>query len=230
MKFIIVALAVVSATSMYVSGAEQGNVATLSHQQSSEKKDEGLWWAPWWRERGDCGPIALFVLMKLQGERVSVGDIKNITPLDPDRGCSIADLSRTAKRLGMQTELRFVNPCDIGNVPRPFILHGVSSIEQNLGHFIVIVDYDPKKKLYAAIDPVRERLWWSPEYSILDGYSGYVLVPRNPASQNWARLTSYSMLFGGLAMLLLWCYDVFGRRRSRQSLGTSNADVICGSG
>jgi len=113
----------------------------------------------------------------------------------------------------MRTEVKFVNPRELGNVPRPFILHGVTSLEKGIGHFAVIVDHDPQKGHYALIDPIGEAFRWNPEESVLYGYSGYVLVPVSPVGQRWDRWAAYTVLFVGAVILFAWSYRVLRRGR-----------------
>lgn len=213
MKSLMIAWAVLSMATVGVSQDDGRRDEPLRDRQSSESSNDEFSWAPWWRERGDCGPLSLFVLLKLQGKRVTVDDVKRLTPLSPEQGCSLADLHRASNKLGMGTEVRFVNPRDLGTVPRPFIVHGVSSIKQNLGHFAVVVDHDAKKGQYALIDPVFERCAWYPEASLLSGYSGYVLVPEAPIGQKPERWAAYSMVFVGATILSSWLWSTFRRRR-----------------
>ncbi len=187
--------------------------SSLGRSETLEKPSKDWSWLPWWREKGDCGPLALFVLMKLEGKQVTVHDIKRLTPFDPEQGCSLHDLCRTSEKLGMLTEVRFVKPSDLSNLPHPFILHGVASIERNLGHFVVIVDYDPDGENYAVIDPIRESFAWSPEASVHNGYSGYVLVPMYPSTEKWNSLASCSLLFAGGGLFSIWFYRTCRFRR-----------------
>jgi hypothetical protein len=196
-----------------ISSSRDGVDSSFGDSQTPEELSGDFQWIPWWRDRGDCGPLALFVLMKLEGEHPTVDDVKRLTPVDLKRGCSLEDLRQTAETLGMPTDVRFVNPRDLRDVPRPFVLHGITSVVQDLGHFFVVVDYDPKKKAYALIDPVEERFSWNPEASLLYGYTGYVLVPRYTAGQKWDLLAAYYWIFAGGTVFCLWCYSVFRRRR-----------------
>jgi len=152
-------------------------------------------WFPEWRDKADCGPNALYVLMNLEGHRVTLEDVKALITLDPVYGCSMADLIDAAAKLGFTLEARFVKPSEIRHLPRPFILHGITSHYKNLGHFILVVDFDPQNGNFALIDPIRETFGWNPEASLLRGYSGYVLVPKYPLAWRWN-------LFAGITLFL----------------------------
>jgi ABC-type bacteriocin/lantibiotic exporter with double-glycine peptidase domain len=164
----------------------------------AESIPDSTWnWIPAWRDQADCGPNALYILMKLEGYNVTLAEIKELVPLDPVKGCSMETLLHASEQLGFTIEARFVKPGEVSKLPRPFILHGITSHENNLGHFIVVVDYDKKKNIYAQIDPYRETFGWTPEPSVLYGYTGYVLVPKYPVSKKWNFFAGMSLILCG---------------------------------
>jgi hypothetical protein len=175
----------------------------LADSEGIEINSDTWNWKPAWRDQADCGPNALYVLMNLEGHKVKLEDVKNLVPLDPVKGCSMESLIDAAATLGFALEARFVKPGDIHKLPRPFILHGVTSQEKNLGHFVVVVDFDSKKRNFALIDPIRETHGWNPEASLLHGYSGYVLVPKYPVAWRWNFIASLSLVVCGIGCLLL---------------------------
>jgi ABC-type bacteriocin/lantibiotic exporter with double-glycine peptidase domain len=134
---------------------------------------------PSWRDGGDCGPISLYVLMRLQDRQVSVTDVKSVLPFDPKTGCSLAALARAADTLDFTTEIRFVNPKDVSNLPYPFILYSEGSLESGVGHFQVVVGYIPTERRYYIIDTTYEILRTQSEESLLRDFAGYVLLPKN---------------------------------------------------
>lgn len=138
-------------------------------------------WMPTWRDKGDCGPNALYVVSRLLGQPVSLAQVKAQCPFDATLGCSIEDLVRASASLGCPCEARFVVPNDLRDMRPPFILHGVPGVTAPTGHFIVIVGHNPANDNFAIIDPVREAFSWHKSSSILKGYSGYILVPK----PNW---------------------------------------------
>ncbi|MDR2642688.1 MAG: hypothetical protein LBC74_07830 [Planctomycetaceae bacterium] len=158
---------------------------------------------PKWRDQADCGPNALYVLMKLEGYNVEIEQVKKLIPLDPIKGCSMESLIRASAELGFPVEARFVKPSNLSKVSRPFILHGITSQEKNIGHFIVVVDFDKKKKNYALIDPIRETFGWNPETSVLHGYSGYVIVPKYSSNRKWNIISGVTLIVCGIGVLVL---------------------------
>jgi len=160
-------------------------------------------WMPAWRDSADCGPNALYVLMNLEGHSVKLEDIKRLIPLDSVKGCSMETLINAAAKLGFSIEALFVKPGDIHKLPCPFILHGITSREKNLGHFIVVADFDAKKRNFALIDPIRESFGWNPESSLLYGYSGYVLVPKYSVAWRWNFFARIAMILCGFGCLIL---------------------------
>lgn len=147
-------------------------------------------WVPKWRERGDCGPCALYVLMSLEGHQTTLAQVKGSLSIDADTGCSLDALSQAAESLGFPAEARFVRPSQITQIPLPFIIHGKESDDSVTGHFIVVVGYDADKDQFAVIDPVIARYSENPVDSRITGYSGYVLVPRSPT---WIRVARWSL-------------------------------------
>jgi hypothetical protein len=183
-----------------------GNVFSVMAEElkSVEKVSDETWnWMPEWRDQADCGPNALYVLMKLEGYNVALKQVKELVPLDPVKGCSMESLIQASEKLGFPVEVRFVKPGDLSKVPRPFILHGITSQEKNLGHFIVVVDFDKKKKNYTLIDPIRETYTRNPESSLLYGYSGYLLIPRYSGIWKWNTLSGISLTLCGLGLLII---------------------------
>jgi hypothetical protein len=216
------ALAAISTISGWAFGADAASVMFQSGGRPAircdapvrdEPSDNDLLWKPPWREKGDCGPLALFVLLKLQEVPASVYTVKKLTPVDPQRGCSFVDLKETAERMGLQTEIRFVTPKRLSDLFRPFILHGVTSIEKNYGHYVVVVAHDGERKMYGAMDPVRERFGWYPEASLHYGYSGYVLVPLNPASVKAYRVCGQCLFVAGTVFLSVCLWNTFVNKR-----------------
>ncbi|MDR1924087.1 MAG: hypothetical protein LBQ66_06905 [Planctomycetaceae bacterium] len=173
--------------------------------------DETWDWMPEWRDRADCGPNALYVLMKLEGCNVTLEQVKNLVPLDPVKGCSMESLIHASEKLGFPVEARFAKPSDISKIPRPFILHGITSQEKNIGHFVVVVDFDKKKNIYALIDPIRETYGWNPESSLLYGYSGYILIPCYPSIRKWNIISGLALIICGIGVLII----VYRKKRKK---------------
>jgi hypothetical protein len=151
---------------------------------------------PDWREKGDCGPVALFVLMRLSDISISLSDVKRVVPFDSQVGCSLAEIARGADALGFPCELRFVAPDDVPKLPCPFILHTAASLERQTGHFLVVTDYSPKTREYSIIDTTFEALDNLPERRALQGYTGYVMLP-NRGVVGWQSVAAIVLLAGG---------------------------------
>jgi ABC-type bacteriocin/lantibiotic exporter with double-glycine peptidase domain len=141
--------------------------------------------------------------MKLEGYDVTLEQVKKLISLDPVKGCSMESLIHASEKLGFSLDARFVKPSELSKVPRPFILHGITSQEKNLGHFIVVVDFYKKKKNYALIDPIRETYGWNPETSVLNGYSGYVLVPRYSSNWKWNVISGIALILCGIGIFVI---------------------------
>jgi hypothetical protein len=176
--------------------------ATYGHCTSPSRPDKNanapvhlprhLQFEPPWRHRGDCGPLSLYVLMRLEGQPTSVEDVEKMLPFDSERGCSLADIARAADKLGFATEIRFVNPRDLPNLPFPFILHTTGSLESGVGHFLVVVDYLPEKRQYSVIDTTYETFRSQTEVTVHGSealvFKGFVSVDERFGAQNGPRL------------------------------------------
>ena len=182
-------------------------------------------WKPPWKQRGDCGPISLFALLKLEDRNVTLREVEERLRMDPVHGCSLESLAQVSKALGLPVEVRYVNPAEVTKVPRPFILHGIAEKKANTGHFVVVVDYDQRRRNLTVIDPVRERLLVVPLDSLLVSYSGYVLVPKENKEQRWSRWTGVVALVGGSILVLSACVQLMWKLTStRRRTGNPSQD------
>ncbi len=172
---------------------------------------------PPWRGRGDCGPISLYILMRLSGRTTSLGEVQRILPVDGEVGCSLAGIARAAESLDFATEIRFVNPQDLPRLPFPFILHSTGSLQRGIGHFVVVVGHSPEKQTYSTIDTTFHGFRPVTEEALLTGFTGYVLSPKpevNGLSQ-YAVSGSLAVLWGilGVAAALPTWFRKTGRNR-----------------
>jgi hypothetical protein len=209
----------------FVNSAEVGTNDS-GHQIPNDMKFE-----PRWRERGDCGPISLYVLMRLSDRKVSLEGVKRVLSFDPEIGCSLADVARAADALGFATELCFVNPKDLPTTSFPFILHQTGSLQRGIGHFAVVVGYSPETHLYSAIDTTYEQFHRVTEGALLSGFSGYVLVPkRDEGGMSRAMFGGILVCEGGflaaLAFFAPWLRRTIGVPRA--SLSEANRIVSRG--
>lgn len=164
---------------------------------------------PSWRERGDCGPVSLYALLRLCGFRSTIREVKQALPFDSDVGCSLAAVARAASALGLDASIRFVNSRDVLSIPRPFMLHSTGSIQRGIGHFTVIVGYSPATRLYSVIDADFGGTDLRTEDAVLRGYSGYVLVPEQAQYGPTrfilsALLSCVGQIFAVLALSACW--------------------------
>lgn len=167
-------------TASFSTADDSGNdaLSEVGPRNGASPLSPDLKFEPQWRDQGDCGPLCLYLLMRLKGHTVSVQDVKESLHYDPVVGCSLADVARAAEKLGFPVEIRFVNPRELPEVGRPFIAHVGGSLERGIGHFLVIIDYSRELSQYTAIDTTYQRLRAQTEGSLLAGYSGYVLTPK----------------------------------------------------
>jgi ABC-type bacteriocin/lantibiotic exporter with double-glycine peptidase domain len=174
--------------------------------ESATTVPDNLQFEPPWRKSGDCGPLALYVLMRLRDREVSVAEVEEVLPFDARTGCSFADITRAAEALDFATEVRFVNPRQLRQVPYPYILHGAGSLERGVGHFLVVVGFSPEKSEYYVIDTDYETLRSQTEESILMDFTGYVMRPKEGfMSMMEAPMTDWTMLI----LLALLCVAAF---------------------
>jgi ABC-type bacteriocin/lantibiotic exporter with double-glycine peptidase domain len=159
---------------------------------------------PPWREQGDCGPLSLYVLMRIQDREVSLQeDVKKLLPHDPDVGCSLADMARAADALDFPVEVRFVNPRDLPKLQPPFIVHVAGSLERGTGHFLVVIGYSPELRQYSAIDTTYGGLRAQTEESLLFGFTGYALVPKHGTGAILGHVDGKFLMIAGCCLALL---------------------------
>lgn len=199
--------------------------ASWARNSESDKKDtvqpevpKDMRFEPSWRGRGDCGPIALYILMRLAGRTKSLDEVQQILPVDSDVGCSLASIARAADSLDFATEIRFVNPQDLPRLPFPFILHSTGSLQRGIGHFTVVVGHSPENKTYSTIDTTFHGFKKITEEALLTGFTGYVLVPKTGVNGISQYAVSGSLILVGSILAIAaarppWFYRA-GRNRS----------------
>lgn len=160
-------------------------------------------WEPKWREKGDCGPTALFVIMRLFNRDASLNDVKARLPTDPHRGCSLDAVREAAASLGLPAKIRFVRPEMLSRIQGPYICHLSGGADGAAGHFMPVLQYSRPKKQFAIIHTDLEKFFWIPEDTLTKRFSGYVLVPEENYGLGWPRFTCASLLIvtGVLALL-----------------------------
>lgn len=199
------AAAVVVAVAFLLAGRAFANEGANGSRVADVPAD--MKFEPSWRERGDCGPLSLYALMRLCGFQTTIQEVKRVLPFDSDVGCSLADVALAAAALGLDADVRFVNAQAIPTVPRPFVLHATGSLQRGIGHFTVVVGYSPESRLYSVIDSDLGGTDLRTEDAVLRGYSGYLLVPEQ-AQYGWLRLilsavlTCMGQVFSAIALSL----------------------------
>jgi len=163
---------------------------------------------PWWREKGDCGILSLFLLMRLNDQSVTVDQIKkSMSGKFLADGCTLADLTQVAGFHDFSTEVRFIKPVNLREIDFPCILHTTGSIEKNIGHFIVLVGYNSDKRQFATISTDLEDLLWFNENTILDSMSGYIITHQSRFDRMLSlvsRILIYLGVFSLFIILLRW--------------------------
>lgn len=184
-------------------GAWTGRCAAADPETTGKKDLPGaLRFEPAWRRKGDCGPLSLFVLMRLNDHPVTIEEIETVVPFDEERGCTLADLARGSEQLGFATEVRFVKPQDFARLPTPFIVHTNGSLEKGIGHYAVIVDCFPSEHEFSVIDTTYELFRRQTEGSILTNYSGYVLVLKPSALARLKPVGIMTLCMAGAILLI----------------------------
>lgn len=131
-----------------------------------------------WQRGPNCGPAAVFFLLRLLEYDVSLEEVLASSPVERE-GCSFSDLQDLAKRFGLETTTVLkVAPSDLGSLPLPFIIHfDVQDRRRDTtGHFDVVTRVNPGKRI-DVIDTtncVKKQVAYR---AVASQYSGYVLVP-----------------------------------------------------
>ena len=168
---------------------------------SSDNLPHDMKWEPRWRDKGDCGPLSVYILMKLLGHEVSVQSVKEVIPFTSEQGCSLEVLSKGCQQLDFPARIKFVAPGDLANVPFPYILHRHISSEKKTGHFLVVTSYSSSKRQFSAINTNTERSEWYPKDRIFKKYSGYLLVP-NRGFEAWRIVLWIEIVCFGFVILV----------------------------
>jgi len=131
-----------------------------------------------WQRGPNCGPAAVYFLLRLLEYDVSLEEVFSSAPVKGD-GCSFSTLQDIAKTFGLETTTVLkVAPSDLGSLPLPFIIHfDVQDRRRDTsGHFDVVTRVDPGKRIdiIDTTNCVKKQI----SYGIIASqYSGYVLVP-----------------------------------------------------
>jgi ABC-type bacteriocin/lantibiotic exporter with double-glycine peptidase domain len=132
--------------------------------------------------------------MALTGRTTPYSQIKQLITIDPEKGCSLKAIRQAAAVLGFPVEVRFVNPKEIRDIPRPCIIHGITSVQSGIGHFVILVDYHMERGTCDVIDPDYERFTEVKVDSLLSTFSGYAIVPLEGRWGERQGLPAFSLL------------------------------------
>jgi ABC-type bacteriocin/lantibiotic exporter with double-glycine peptidase domain len=182
---------------------------------------------PTWREKGDCGPASLYVLMRLMGRNVSLADVKGVIRINPETGCSLADIAAGADALGVTAEIRFLKPQDISRLTFPCILHVNGSLKTGAGHFFVVAAYYPDKHELAVVDTDFDMLRPLSEREFFQDFSGYALLAKD-ANAGWSRNVAVYLIGVGSFLALLSLFGIrerLGRKRA-SSRSTATGEPV----
>lgn len=160
-------------------------------------------WEPRWRDKGDCGPVSLYVLMRLAGKSPALLDVKETVPYDSDRGCSLLTLRDSAAKLGFATDVRFFTPEQMRKAPFPLIGHAEGGLVNGTGHFLVLTRYSPENRAFGIINTDEERFYWSPERNVFSGLSGFVLIPKLTLAFQLPSIAGWTLIIAGTIFAIL---------------------------
>lgn len=182
--------------------AKEPDVAVSLHSVPSDWR-----WEPSWRTKSDCGPMSLYVLMKLLGHDASIDAVIQEVPIDETKGCALAALVEAGNRLGCAMTSRFVKPSELAALPGPFIAHCNGSQQTGVGHYLVIVAHSAETHRYLAINTDQDLCGWVPDATIQSQVSGYVVMPQD-RYVGWTRAMGLCLTVGSLGLY-------FGMKRPR---------------
>jgi ABC-type bacteriocin/lantibiotic exporter with double-glycine peptidase domain len=167
-------------------------------------------------------------MMRLFDRRIALDEVKRILPFDPELGCSLADVARGGDALGFPAEVRFVKPTDLATLPFPFVLHSMGSLQKGTGHFRVVVRYSPQRRLWSVVDTTFGGFQEETEEAFLQGFSGYVLVPKNSANRIPQHLVTVALVATGCLLgFLAWATP--RTREKNVAPRATSAESPCGS-
>lgn len=139
-----------------------------------------------WQRGKNCGPVALFFLLALNGKTVALNDVLAKVPVNDD-GSSLADLQAAAQYFGLDTDIVRLTPDGFADLPCPSIIHWTTvTSEPQLGnHFDVFLGYQPALGC-DVIDTTNGRVAAIAQAVAITRFSGYALIARKPYA--WATL------------------------------------------
>lgn len=185
-----------------VSGGEDSGLREPGPREAVKAFD----WKPHFRQKNDCGRSSLLILARLLDRPVTYERIESVLPLDPEKGTSLAELSRAAAQLGIANRVKFVTPEEFPSLQFPVILHGNSSLKSPIGHFLIVTARTNEGDAWGTIDTDRNSYSTYPLKTVLHGFSGYVLEPVGARwrGDNGYWLIASAILLGAISYHLVW--------------------------
>ena len=148
--------------------------------------------------RLECGIDALYILLRLEGQKPSYGQLQNALPITNSKGHSMAELQDAAALFGLRLDgLQLNRRAEVLDQPMIGFLQSPSK-----GHFVVLRPVGTTGTMVQIIDPPNAP--WIGDLNRITSkkvWTGRVLVPHKP----WfARiLTPLSLGSAALAVLLV---------------------------
>jgi len=179
---------------------------------------------PRWVTGPRCGPNSLYVLLRLHGIEADIEEVTQRCHVDPKNGCSIGDLERVAREMGLAAEVRYVGPSDLTKLTRPFIANLRAGDEQpSSAHFLVIFDYREVSKDFGVIDGTAGTHAYRDAGLLMRSYSGYVLIPRRSSFLLSALRGSFLVEISAVACALALKFRARGTlTRTRATAGATS--------
>jgi hypothetical protein len=160
----------------------------------------------------DCGTIALFMLLRIEGQDIDIDDVKDRLPEPDGRGFSMQELRSAAGAFGVPLDGMNLRPCE-KPLDRPalvFIKRGPH------GHFSVVRPVGHTGKLVQVLDSTLEPKVL--DVTTLCGsseWTGMALLPRRP---NWAvRIAAPLLLIAALTSAAYTAVDLLRNRSGRSA-------------
>jgi hypothetical protein len=155
-----------------------------------------------WQNGQSCGPVALYFLLRLQGQRVQFDDvIGSITTTE--KGCSLADLEAAATKFGLKTRAVKLTPEQIGELPTPAIIHFTTPGDRTkeVDHFDLFLGESVADdgNSYEFIDTTNCIKYRQTAGAIGPKLSGYALIA-DSVSSNGTR--GYALLWSGAVTVI----------------------------
>lgn len=152
-----------------------------------------------WQNGKMCGPVALYILLNLQGRVVSYEDVRGGMTVGAD-GTSMAALQDTAAQFGVRLRPVKVAADDLKTLPTPFLVHWMpTGDDPSTGHFDVVIGH-VEGIGYDTVDTSQcllKRINYSSASPQFDGYA--LILDRSDWGNQLLWAAFYALLAGNLA-------------------------------